>query len=68
MGVKRVCVIGGGASGLCISRLLAAQPDMFEVVGFDRAAKSGGVWAYTDRVGIDVDGLAVHTSMYQNVK
>lgn len=61
----KVCVIGAGAAGLCAIK----QGISFgcEVIAFEQTDKIGGTWVYTDEVGIDSHGLAVHSSMYQGL-
>ncbi|XP_066995497.2 uncharacterized protein [Anabrus simplex] len=63
-----VCVIGAGAAGLCAARHLAARPDKFSFQVFELTAKVGGTWVYTERIGMDENGQAVHSSMYKNLR
>ena len=74
---KRVAVIGAGLAGLPVIRFLTASPfpssvsssDVsVEVVGFEREGVVGGNWVYTEKTGIDVDGLPVHCSMYKHLR
>lgn len=48
--VKRVAVIGGGASGLLHASTLLRYG--FEVRLFERAPNPGGQWLYTDQVPV----------------
>ncbi|XP_060556235.1 uncharacterized protein LOC132716918 [Ruditapes philippinarum] len=66
--VIRVGVIGCGAAGLAALRHLAARPSTFQGVGFETSTGVGGTWRYTDKVGIDTNGLPVQTSMYKNLR
>ena len=61
-----VCVIGAGAAGLCAARHLAAKGFAFDV--YEQSDTVGGIWNYTDEIGIDTNGLAIHTSMYKYMK
>ena len=65
---ERVAVVGAGAAGLGALRRLAAKPDKFQVVAFEQASSVGGTWVYTDMVGVDNDGLPIHSSMYKNLR
>lgn len=66
--VIRVGVIGCGAAGLAALRHLAARPNIFQGVGFETSTAVGGTWRYTDKVGLDTNGLPVQTSMYKNLR
>lgn len=66
--VIRVGVIGCGAAGLAALRHLAARPNTFKGVGFETSTAVGGTWRYTDKVGVDTNGLPVQTSMYKNLR
>ena len=61
-------MIGAGASGLTSARNLAAYPDEFDIVVFDRDSDVGGVWIYSDNVDVDEHNLPVHSSMYKNLR
>lgn len=62
----RVAVIGAGAAGLVTLRHVLEQNLHCEV--FEQTDKVGGTWNYTERVGIDENGLPIHTSMYEGVR
>lgn len=49
-GVKRVAVVGGGASGLVALKALLEQDAFDEVVLFERREDIGGVWCASRRV------------------
>ena len=70
MGKKKdtVCVIGAGAAGLTSAKNLAAYPDEFDVVVFDRNSDVGGLWIYSDSVDVDEHNLPVHSSMYKYLR
>jgi dimethylaniline monooxygenase (N-oxide forming) len=64
--MKKVAVIGAGASGLCSAkRCLEAG---LSVTVFEKSDVVGGTWVYTDNVGKDEHGYEVHTSMYQGLR
>ena len=65
---KRVAVIGVGSAGLAAIHRVNIADQSIDVVAFERYGEVGGVWVYTDKTGIDDDGLPVHTSMYKNVR
>jgi len=64
---KKVCVIGAGAAGLCAARHLAANAK-FEVTVYEQTREIGGTWVYKEQVGLDENGLPIHSSMYQNLR
>lgn len=64
----RVAVIGAGAAGLCAARHLASKPHLYQVHVFEKSDQVGGTWIYTEDTGKDKYGLAVHSSMYRNLK
>ena len=64
----RVCVIGGGASGLCALRHFAANLDHFKLEAFEQMKEVGGTWNYNEKTGLDTNGLPVHSSMYRDLK
>ncbi|XP_020300440.1 flavin-containing monooxygenase FMO GS-OX-like 4 [Pseudomyrmex gracilis] len=63
----KVCVIGGGAAGLCAVRHLAAN-SKFETTAYEQTNEVGGTWVYTEQVGLDENGLPIHSSMYRNLR
>lgn len=62
----RVAIIGGGASGLAAAK--HCHDAGFDCHVFEQTDKIGGVWNYTDKVGLDENGLPIMTSMYKNLK
>lgn len=64
----KVCVIGAGAAGLCAARHLAANSQEFEFTVFEKSSDIGGTWIYTDNIGVDDNGLPIHSSMYKNLR
>ncbi|XP_071497559.1 uncharacterized protein [Diadema antillarum] len=64
----RVAVIGGGGAGLCAARYMAARPDKFEPVVFEKAENVGGTWVYTEETGKDKYGYPIHSSMYSSLR
>lgn len=67
--MKRVAIIGAGAAGLCAARLAAAaSDDVREVVVFEQTDRIGGTWVYTDKIGVDANGLPLHSSMYRDMR
>ncbi|XP_071563657.1 uncharacterized protein [Temnothorax nylanderi] len=66
-GKIKVCVIGAGAAGLCAVRHLAANT-IFEVTAYEQTNDIGGTWVYKEQIGLDDNGLPIHSSMYQNLR
>lgn len=63
--VKKIAVIGGGASGICAAK--HSLQHGYQVTVFEQTSNIGGLWVYTDKTGIDDNGLPVHTAMYKNL-
>ncbi|KAL2921029.1 Flavin-containing monooxygenase FMO GS-OX-like 5 [Bienertia sinuspersici] len=68
---KKVCVIGGGASGLVAAREL--RKEGHEVVVYERGSHLGGVWVYSsdyesDSLGVDPTRQIVHSSLYASLR
>lgn len=65
----RVAVIGGGPAGLnilyWIKKLEVEKRADLEIVCYEKAGKTGGVWNYTWRTGLDQHGEPVTGSMYR---
>lgn len=61
----KVAIIGAGPAGMVSARYAAEQG--FNCTVFEQTDKVGGTWNYTDKTGIDENGLAVHSSMYKGV-
>ncbi|XP_043463651.1 flavin-containing monooxygenase FMO GS-OX-like 2 [Leptopilina heterotoma] len=64
----RVCVIGSGAAGLCALRHLSSDLDYFEPEAFEQTGNIGGIWIYTEKIGLDENGFPIHTSMYRDLR
>jgi dimethylaniline monooxygenase (N-oxide forming) len=61
-----VAIIGAGIGGLCaIKHCLDAN---FNVTAFEQTNDIGGNWFYTDDIGVDANGIEVHTSCYKSLK
>lgn len=63
----KVCVIGAGAAGLCAVRHLAGN-SRFETAMYEQTSDIGGTWVYNEQVGLDENGLPIHSSMYRNLR
>ena len=66
--MKRVCIIGAGASGLCAARQLSALDPPPEIVVYEQSKEVGGVWVYRDEADVDQDGYPVHGRVYKNLR
>jgi thioredoxin reductase len=58
----RICIVGGGASGLACARVLASDEYNCEPTIFEQTSFIGGQWHY------DPDGLSETTAVYKNLK
>src|SRR5689334_22900706 len=65
---NRACIVGAGAAGLCAIRNLSRRESQFECHVYEKGSNIGGQWRYTDLIGLDQNGLAIHTSMYKNLR
>lgn len=65
---KRICVIGGGAAGLCALRNFAAKKNNFELVAFEKTEQVGGTWVYNEMTGLDSNNSPIHSSMYRDLR
>ncbi|XP_011706729.1 PREDICTED: putative flavin-containing monooxygenase FMO GS-OX-like 11 [Wasmannia auropunctata] len=63
----RIAIIGGGAAGLIAARHIAAL-DTYSLILFEQTDQIGGTWVYTDETNLDKHGLAIHSSMYKNLR
>lgn len=61
----KIAVIGAGFSGLMAIRHLK-EAGLF-VDCYEQSSTLGGTWRYSDRTGLDENGLPVHSSMYKNL-
>ena len=62
--MKKVCVIGAGASGLSTLIALSEHEEEVEVVCYERTNSVGGQWKLDWRTGVDAFGEPVTSSMY----
>lgn len=63
--IKKICIVGAGPAGMCAIR--HAVESNFEVVAFEKQDSVGGNWIYTDKTGVDENGVEIHSSMYENL-
>lgn len=66
MKISTVAVIGAGTAGLCAAKHSLQQG--FHVTIYEQNNTIGGIWYYTDDVGKDKFGVAIHTPMYQELR
>ena len=59
---RRVCIIGGGASGLACARVLASDEYRYEPTIFEQNSFIGGQWNY------DIEGTSSTSAVYKNLK
>jgi len=58
----RVCIVGGGASGLACARVLASDDYNLEPTIFEQTSFIGGQWHY------DPNGFSLTSAVYKNLK
>ncbi|OAD59924.1 Flavin-containing monooxygenase FMO GS-OX-like 3 [Eufriesea mexicana] len=64
----RIAIVGGGVAGLLVARHTAAKLDTYSLTLFEQTDQVGGTWIYTDETDVDKHGLAIHSSMYKNLR
>lgn len=62
----RVCVIGGGASGITAAKYLTASG--FECEVLESSSVIGGIWVNTDLSGTDQYGFPFNSPMYRGLR
>ncbi|XP_019865671.1 uncharacterized protein LOC109594850 [Aethina tumida] len=62
----KIAVIGAGVSGLAAAKCCLEEGH--DVVVFEQTGSIGGTWVYTDKIGLDENGLPVHSSMYRGLR
>lgn len=67
--MKKIAIIGGGASGLCAAKHLlhSKYTTKFEPVIFEQGSCFGGTWVYED-FDINQPRKDVFSSMYRNLR
>ena len=65
--MKKVGIIGAGASGLCALKHCLNASDIHPII-WEKSDKIGGTWVYSDKTGTDSFGLPIHSSMYKNLR
>jgi len=67
--VGKVCIIGGGPSGLSVlcwfAKMKREGKVIPDLVCFEKQSSFGGLWNYSWRTGSDEHGEPVHGSMYR---
>ncbi|KAF5274052.1 hypothetical protein FQR65_LT04450 [Abscondita terminalis] len=61
----RFGVIGTGPAGLVATKYCLQNGYDCDV--YEQTGSIGGTWVYTDLIGMDEDGIRIHTSMYKNL-
>lgn len=64
--IMRIAVIGAGAAGLASVRHAVEAGFVCEV--FEQSEQIGGTWNYTESVGVDENGVPIHTAMYEGLR
>lgn len=63
--VKKIAVIGAGASGICAAKHSIQHG--YDVTVYEQTSNIGGLWVYTDETKTDKHGLPIHSSIYQDL-
>lgn len=65
----KICVVGGGAAGLCAARHISKYEDRVDqLVVYEASDQVGGTWNYTPAVGKDEYELPIHSAMYRDLR
>lgn len=66
MPISKVAVIGAGPAGLCALRhmLGSSYNGILSPIAFERNARIGGVWLYTN----DTNKVPLHSAVYDNMR
>lgn len=62
----KIAIIGAGPAGICSGRHCSDHNITFDI--FEQTPQLGGVWVYTDQVGLDENGVEVHSAMYKDLR
>ncbi|XP_028129195.1 uncharacterized protein LOC114325338 isoform X4 [Diabrotica virgifera virgifera] len=62
----KIAIIGGGAAGL--AALKHSLDEHHECELFEQTGLIGGTWNYSEKIGIDENGLPIHSSMYKGLR
>ncbi|KAJ3648311.1 hypothetical protein Zmor_020124 [Zophobas morio] len=62
----KIAILGAGGAGLCAAR--HCLDENFNIDIFEQTGNVGGTWNYTDNIGVDENGIPVHSSMYQGLR
>lgn len=62
----KIGIIGAGPAGLSAGRHCLEQGHQIDI--FEQTGRIGGTWVYTDDIGLDQHGLAIHSSMYTGLR
>jgi len=69
---KTVCIIGAGPCGTSLLHAFNEAKKQGEavpetIVCYDKQGQIGGLWNYSPRIGVDVNGEPEHCGMYQHL-
>ena len=66
---KKICIIGGGPTGLCAAKLLSEHLNCVDITVYEKDIKLGGQWNYKDKHEFkSEDYSSVHSSIYKNLR
>ena len=68
---KKVCIIGGGPSGLAVinsfCEFLKKGEKIPEIICYEKQSNWMGQWNFTYKTGVDEYGETIHSSMYRHL-
>lgn len=62
----KIAIIGAGQAGLVAAKYAAEKGFHCDV--FERSDKIGGIWNYTENVGLDENGFPIQSAMYEGLR
>lgn len=67
MSGTKVAIIGCGFSGLSAIRR-CVEMNLKNCMAFELSSEVGGLWVYTEKIGIDDFGIPIQTSLYHSLR
>lgn len=62
----KIAIIGAGQAGLVAAKYVAEEG--FDCCVYEQTDKIGGIWNYTEKVGLDENGFLIQSPLYENLR
>lgn len=66
LGNMKIAIIGAGCAGLVSARYCLKHNLICDL--YEQTDKIGGVWNYNEKIGLDDNGVPIHTVMYKDLR